>query len=378
MEIVTGAAAPIAVVVPNWNGASRIEACVRSLVAQDDDLEIVVVDNGSVDESLAVLAGLRAELGPQLVVLRQPRNLGFAGGVNCGIAYAIGRGAPAVALFNNDAVADRRWLGALAAELEARPEVAVVTGRLLMADGRTVDSTGDFYTEWGLPYPRDRDAPSTPVRPSGEVFGGSGGASLYRTALFADIGLFDERFFAYLEDVDVGFRARLAGYRAYYSAQAVAYHDQGSTSRTLGGFGARQYFRNLPLLLVKNVPLRLWPRVVPRFALVYALMILNLFRRGTGLDAVRGALGALRLLPGGLRARRGIQGRRRLDDDALDTLLWPGLPPNMRVLRGTRDRLRRLVRMAPHVAAAGDWRPAGDRQRRVAGSGPVTAEHSGD
>ena len=163
-----------------------------------------------------------------------------------------------------------------------------------MADGATVDSTGDFYTEWGLPYPRDRDAPSEPVRPSGEVFGSTGGASLFRASLFGDVGLFDERFFAYLEDVDLALRARLAGHRAYYCADAVAYHEQGSTSRTIAGFSTRQWFRNLPLLVVKDVPTRLLWRVVPRFVLVYVLMILNLFRRGEGLAALRGALAARR------------------------------------------------------------------------------------
>ena len=89
---------------------------------------------------------------------------------------------------------------------------------------------------WGLAFPRDRDQPAEPVRQSGEVFAASGGASLFRTALFADIGLFDEEFFAYFEDVDLSFRARLAGHRVRYCADAVAYHDQGATSRTMSGF----------------------------------------------------------------------------------------------------------------------------------------------
>ena len=335
----------VVVVVPNWNGADRLPACLRSLAAQERRPdEIVVVDNGSVDASLTVLDELARELAPvPLTVLRNATNRGFAGGVNDGIRYALDGGADAVGLFNNDAVAAPTWLAALTAELEARPDVASVTSRFLMADGATVDSTGDFYSEWGLPYPRDRDAPSEPVRPSGEVLGATGGASLFRVALFRDIGLFDERFFAYLEDVDVGLRARLAGHRAWYCATAVAYHDQGSTSRTISGFATRQWFRNLPLLVVKDVPARLLWRVGPRFVLVYVLMIINLFRRGEGLAATRGALAAIPLLPGAVRDRRTIQRRRRLRGAALDVLLWPGLPPNMRVLRGTRDRLRRLV-----------------------------------
>jgi GT2 family glycosyltransferase len=338
----------IHIVVPNWNGADRLRPCIRSLAEQDGaEFEIVVVDNGSVDESIAVLAELEAEVAPVvLTVLRNGRNRGFAGGVNRGIRHARAAGADAVALFNNDAIADRRWLSSLAAVLDAEPDVSIVTGRLLMGDGATVDSTGDFYSVWGLAFPRDRDRPAEPPRPSGEVFAASGGASLYRSGLFADIGEFDERFFAYFEDVDLSFRARLAGHRVYYCAAAVAYHEQGSTSRTVPGFVTRQFFRNLPLLLAKNVPARLLPAVVPRFLLVYSLMLVYQFRRGQGLAALRGAAESLPLVVGGLARRRSIQRARRIDASAVRRLLWPGLPPGMRVLRGTRDRIASFLRGA--------------------------------
>ena len=324
------------IVVPNWNGASHLGACVRSLAAQDhDDVEIVVVDNGSDDDSLALLDALSREVAPvPLTVLRNDVNLGFAGGVNRGIRHAIETGAGAVALFNNDAVADPRWLSSLVAVLDEHPDVAIVTGRLLMRDGHSVDSTGDFYSVWGLAFPRDRDQPAEPVRQSGEVFAASGGASLYRTALFADIGLFDEEYFAYFEDVDLSFRARLAGHTVHYCAAAVAYHDQGATSRTMSGFGTRQFFRNLPLLLVKNVPARLLPAVLPRFALVYSLMVLYQFRRGEGRPALRGVLASVPLVCGGLPRRRAIQRSRRVDAARIRRVLWPGLPPGMRLLRG--------------------------------------------
>ena len=128
----------IHVVVPNWNGADRLGPCVRSLAAQTfDGVEIVVVDNASVDDSLDVLAALAAEIAPvPLTVLRNDVNLGFAGGVNRGIRHALESGSMAIALFNNDAIADPGWLAALAAVLDGDPGVAIATGRLLMADGR--------------------------------------------------------------------------------------------------------------------------------------------------------------------------------------------------------------------------------------------------
>lgn len=340
----------VAVIVPNWNGADRLPACIRSLAAQDYPVfEIIVVENGSTDDSREVLDELVAEIEPvRLTVLRNDTNLGFAGGVNRGVRHAMDFGFDAIAMFNNDAVADGHWLRHLVAELDHHPDASIITGRLLMADGATVDSTGDFYCTWGLAYPRDRDQPSEPVRPSGYVFGASGGASLFRTSLFRDIGLLDEVFFAYFEDVDLSFRAQLAGHRVYYTEHAVAFHDQGSTSRTLSGFGATQFFRNLPMLLVKNVPTRLLAPIVARFALVYMLMIANSFRRGSGVAAVRGAVrGAGLVLGRGVGKRRAVQRSRRVPISAVRELLQPGLPPGMRVLRGTRDRLGRLVGRSP-------------------------------
>ena len=334
--VAEGLATVIAIVVPNWNGAGHLGPCVRSLAAQDHDgFEIVVVDNGSVDDSLSILDALAREIAPvPLTVLRNDINLGFAGGVNRGIRHALGSGVTAVALFNNDAVADAGWLSSLAAVLDADPGVAIVTGRLLMRDGQSVDSTGDFYSLWGLAFPRDRDQPAEPVRESGEVFSASGGASLFRASLFADVGLFDEEFFAYFEDVDLGFRARLAGHRVRYCADAVAYHDQGATSRTMSGFATRQFFRNLPLLLAKNVPARLLPSVVARFLLVYSLMVVHQFRRRQGAPALWGVAASIGLVIRGLPRRRAIQRSRRVDAATIRGLLWPGLPPGMKVLRG--------------------------------------------
>jgi GT2 family glycosyltransferase len=334
--LAVGMVAVIPIVVPNWNGADRLGPCIRSLAAQTyPGVEIVVVDNGSADDSIEVLAALAGEIAPRpLTVLRNDVNLGFAGGVNRGIRHALESGATAVALFNNDAVADPGWLDALAAVLDGDPDVAIATGRLLMADGRSIDSTGDFYSTWGLAFPRDRDRSAEVVRESGEVFAASGGASLYRASLFADIGLFDEEFFAYFEDVDLSFRARLAGHRIAYRADAVAYHDQGATSRTVGGFATTQFFRNLPMLLAKNVPARLLLSILPRFVLVYALMVLYQFRRGQAVPALRGMVQSVGLVVRAIPRRRAIQRARRVSASSIRRQLWPGLPPGMRVLRG--------------------------------------------
>lgn len=165
-----------AVVVPNWNGADHLGACLDALLAQSFPARIIVVDNGSTDSSLKLL-----EKYSGLEVILHDENKGFAGGVNAGFRRALDDGMKYVATINNDAVADERWLEHLAAALDKNPKAGIVTAKILTADGKEIDSTGDYLTVWGLPYPRGRGETDT-KRYDDEtvVFGASGGASLYR------------------------------------------------------------------------------------------------------------------------------------------------------------------------------------------------------
>lgn len=332
----------VAVVIPTWNGAEQLPACLASLAAQTIRARIIVVDNGSADDTEAVLADWGGRI-PELVVLRNEVNLGFAGGVNTGIRWAQRAGFEVIALFNDDAVADPGWLAGLVEVLERHPEAGIVTGRLLSADGATIDSTGEQFSIWGLSFPRDRGAGAELVREPGEVFGASGGASVYRTDVFAAVGLFDETFFAYYEDADLSFRARLAGFTVRFTPTAVARHAQGSTSSRLPGFQVQQTFKNTPLLLVKDLPPGLRARVGLRFCLLYPLMLAAAVLRGDGGPALRGAARAGWLLvTRGPRARRAVQRRRRVDAAALAGRLWPAPPPGM-------SRLSRLTRQTRRI-----------------------------
>lgn len=160
------------VVIPNWNGADFIMDCLGSLEKQSQKHAVVVVDNGSVDSSVALIE----ENYPDITLLKQSKNLGFAGGVNAGITYAINAGAKYIALFNNDAVADSNWLKHLAESADADPSVGIVTGKLLKSDRSTFDSTGEFYSVWGVPFPRDRNKTDKGQRDKAEyVFAATGG-----------------------------------------------------------------------------------------------------------------------------------------------------------------------------------------------------------
>lgn len=328
-----------AIVVLNWNGINDTMACLPSLLTQTHkESTIVIIDNGSTDDSLSILEPFVAEHSAKIHLIRNQENKGFAGGVNTGISWAIDQQFDYVALFNNDAVAEPTWLSTLINSLKAHPDAAIATGLLLHEDGKTIDSTGDWYSTWGLPFPRNR-GDNTVFAPKDElVFGASGGATLYRTKLFTDIGLFDERFFAYYEDADISFRAQLAGYKVTYSADAIAYHKQGATSKKIPGFAVRQTFKNLPLLFWKNVPTPLLPVIGPRFFLAYLLMYGNTFTHGTGWAATQGLWKSLAYLPGALRGRRIIQASRRVPDSYIQSILWPDLPPDQTGLR----KLRRI------------------------------------
>ncbi|HRJ91244.1 MAG TPA: glycosyltransferase family 2 protein, partial [Candidatus Saccharibacteria bacterium] len=265
-----------AVVILNWNGMEDTKKCLVSVAGQKNaEFQIVLVDNGSLEKGTAeFLKTSEEKYGQSIVVLRNPKNLGFAGGVNTGIRYALENDFEYVALVNNDATLEPNWLAELI-QTSVENKAGIATGLLLHADGKTIDSTGDWYSLWGLPFPRGRNMPASSAAKSGEVFGASGGCSLYSCSMLRDIGLFDETFFAYYEDADISFRARLRGWNVYYTHKAVAFHKQGATSSKIPGFTVYQAFKNLPLLFIKNVPLGLLFKVGVRFWFAYVLMFGN-------------------------------------------------------------------------------------------------------
>jgi len=326
----------VLIVVLNWNGIDDTEKCVASLRNLSySNYEIVIVDNGSVDDSLQRLKRL-AQKEPKITLLTNPENLGFAGGVNTGIRYGIKEKFDAIALFNNDAVVDKEWLTFLVAGLDKK-DVAIVTGKLLHADGKTIDSTGDFYTTWGIPSPRYRGQKAENAPESDYIFGASGGASIYRTSLFKEIGLFDETFFAYYEDVDISFRAQLAAHKIYYQEKAVAYHEQGATSSKIPGFTVYQTFKNLPLLFWKDVPTKLLPPVGVRFALLYVLIFGNAIKNGAGWPAFKGVLASIGYFwTSALWKRLVIQRNKKVSAEYINSVLYHDIPPEQTGMRAFR------------------------------------------
>jgi GT2 family glycosyltransferase len=320
-----------AVVIPSWNGAHFLAECLRSLAEQSHEAEVIVVDNGSTDRSAELV---RAQF-PGVTLLALPSNRGFAGAVNVGIAHALRSGAEYVALLNNDAVAEPDWLERLIDCAERHTEAGIVTSKLLLEDRIHIDSTGDFYSTWGWAYPRGRDEIDQGQYDGPEfreVFCGTGGASLFRARMLEEVGLFDEDYFAYLEDQDLGFRAQLMGWRARYEPRARAYHRMMGTSAGIEHFGRYHAIRNCIYLYVKNLPGPLVWRYLPKFLTGLLLMAANDVRRRR-FRAIAGAyLDAAAHLPAMLAKRRRVQATRRVEVEYIDSVLIHSLPPTQKTL----------------------------------------------
>jgi len=326
----------VAIVVLNWNGINDTLACLDSLLSQTyKHFHLVVVDNGSVDNSKELLDKYQLSHSDVVDVIYNPTNFGFAGGVNTGIEWALSDDFEYVALFNNDAVADKKWLVSLVKAINKK-DIGMATGLLLHEDGKTIDSTGDWFSKWGLAFPRNRGDTVSKAPEAGEVFGATGGAALYKVALFKDIGIFDEDFFAYYEDADISFRAQLAGWKVVYTPEAVAYHKQGATSSKIPGFTIYQTFKNLPLLFIKNVPRQLLLTIGVRFYLAYWLILLNAIAKGNGKPALKGAGMSFVLGFKKIGERWQIQKHKKTSAAYIKSILWNDLPPDQTGIRKFR------------------------------------------
>jgi GT2 family glycosyltransferase len=306
------------VIIPNWNGARHLPDCLDSLRRQTyPHLEVILVDNASTDESAALVQ--RAY--PEVVLLQLDQNLGLTGAINRGVHVARG---DVVAPLNNDTQVSPTWAEALVAALSSHPDAGMAASKMLLFDRRdTFHSAGDAYGVDGVPVNRGVWQKDTGQFDADEyIWGGCGGAVAYRRAMLQDIGLLDEDLFMYCEDVDLNWRAQLAGYKCVFAPQAVVYHHLSATG---GGEIASFYTgRNTLWVLVKNYPGRLlrrhW-RAVLRAQFQIARDALRAWRGAAARARLRGQLAGLLGLPRWLRKRRAIQARRRVSLEAIEQLL---------------------------------------------------------
>jgi len=306
------------VIIPNWNGAHHLPTCLESLRSQTyPHVEIIVADNGSTDGSLELLARDYAEVQ----VLALGENRGFTGACNAGIEAARGE---FVALLNNDTEADARWLEEVVAAFQRHPEAGLVASKMLLFDQRDVFHTaGDFYRVDGTPGNRgvwEKDEGQYDQEEY--VFNACGGSAAYRKAMLEQVGLLDEDFFFSCEDLDLAWRAQLAGWRCVYAPAAIVYHKLSASG---GGVIASFHDgRNFFYLLAKDYPGDLWRthwRAILRAQLRITAEALRAWRGAAARARLRGQLAGLPGVPKMLRKRRAVQRSRTVDQSYLESIL---------------------------------------------------------
>ena len=269
------------VVIPNLNGAGWLKDSIESIWAQTmQDLELIVVDNGSTDESLAIAQSYQGR--PSYTLIQNDTNTGFSHAVNQGIRAAKGE---YVALFNNDAFAEPDWLENLIAAAEQDGRIFAVSSLMIRHFERElVDDAGDYVTLLGFACKRGDGMKASRYQKPGRVFSACGGAALYRKSILDEIGLFDETFFAYYEDVDISWRANSLGYKNVYCPTARCYHICGATTGAVryNPFKSIQSGRNSILLPYKNMPILMLLLNLPFLVFGYLLKAVMFRLRGFG------------------------------------------------------------------------------------------------
>ena len=308
------------VVIPNWNGRRFLAACLKSLQEQTyTDIEIIVVDNASDDGSQALVR----EGFPQVRLITLSENRGFTGACNIGMQAACG---DIIALLNNDTEADVNWVNAIVEGFCNHQEVGMVASKMLLFDRRDhFHTAGDTFATDGSAGNRgawERDVGQ--YDRAEYVFGACGGAAAYRKSMLDDIGLLDDDFFFLLEDVDLAWRAQLAGYKALYVPSAVVFHHLSASG---GGVTASYYDgRNSIWVLVKNMPGALMRKYAPRILGRQASLAWQALRAWRGAEArarLRGTVRGLLTVGSAIRKRRQIQGSKVVADAYIDSILSP-------------------------------------------------------
>lgn len=241
----------VSIIIPNYNGKEFIKTCLDSLKIQTyKDFEIIVVDNASQDGSDMIIESDY----PEVTLVRSDKNYGFSSAVNVGMRLAK---TPYIILLNNDVEAELDFVERQLEAIDGKEQVFSCSCKMIQFYNREfMDDAGDLLTITGWAFQRGVQQRIERYRTSAKVFTACAGAAIYRKEIFEEIGYFDETHFAYLEDMDIGWRAKIAGYQNIYCPDAVVYHiGSGSSGAKLSDFKASLTARNNIYLMYKNMPL---------------------------------------------------------------------------------------------------------------------------
>ena len=274
----------VSVIIPNYNGKKYLRDCLDAMECQSfRDFEVLLIDNGSDDGSGDLI---RKEY-PWVRLISLRENTGFCGAVNQGIRNSA---SPFVILLNNDTVADKNFIKELLKAIEDKPQAFSCQAKLLkMKEQDKMDDGGNYYCALGWAFAQGKGRPERDYSREKKIFAACGGAAIYRREILDRTGLFDEEHFAYLEDIDIGYRGRLLGYENWYCPDAKVFHvGSGTTGSRYNLFKVRYSSRNNVYLLYKNMPFLqiLWnsPLLITGFAVKAAFFA----ARGFGKEYLSG------------------------------------------------------------------------------------------
>lgn len=280
----------VSVVVPNYNGMEFIEICLKALLGQIEPEQIIVVDNGSNDGSRELVE----EHYPKVQLIALDQNYGFCRAVNEGIHRA---STPYVILLNNDTSVCPGFAEELVKALEADPKAFSVGAKMLQYHQKDrIDDAGNFYCALGWAFARGKDKPASWYEEPDRVFAACGGAVIYRREVLEQLGCFDEAHFAYLEDIDVGYRAQIFGWHNLYEPKARVYHvGSGTSGSRYNEFKVSHSSRNSIYLIYKNMPVLQILLNLPFLLVGFGVKYLFFLRKGLGKTYGKGLLAGLRL-----------------------------------------------------------------------------------
>ena len=307
----------ISVIVPNWNGIKFVGMCLDSLAQSDfDSYEVIVIDNGSVDGSREMIE----EKYPQVRLIKNRENMGFAVACNQGIKAATGT---YISLLNNDIEVESSWLSKLYEGMERHPECGMGTTKMMFLDQRDVFyNTGDLFHAWSAGGGRGQGEKDVGQYDREDyVFGACAGAGIYRRDFFEQVGIFDEDFFIFAEDVDINMRGQLQGFKCIYLPEAKVYHIG---TATVGLYSDRYIYlckRNDIFVLIRNYSLRMYFRYLWTILKHQFNDIKYFTYRGQGIVLFKSKLDAFKMLFPMLFRRFRIQSSRTVPDSKIDPLI---------------------------------------------------------
>lgn len=274
----------VSVIIPNYNGIAFLDSVLNSLEGQTaDDFEVILVDNGSSDGSCSFAAASY----PWVHILELPENYGFCRAVNEGIKASR---APYVILLNNDTEVTENFVEEMLAAIMRHKKAFSCGARMVQYHDRDkLDDAGNYYCALGWSFARGRGRDIHAYEKEEKIFAACAGAAIYRKKILDQIGLFDEEHFAYLEDVDIGYRARIYGYENWYAPKAVVYHvGSGTSGSRYNQFKTRYSSRNNVYLVYKNMPFLQILLNLPFLAAGFGIKIVFFTAKGMGREYLAG------------------------------------------------------------------------------------------